>query len=118
MLEKLKQQLKRLEEFESDEDRIAEIHDQTVLDMVSQIRDRLKDQIPSLVEMQGYARRHKALVKGMWPKLGEPPDVPAALLRPDGVTPFWPDKPPPMELPPPMTMLKPKAGCSMSPSFL
>jgi hypothetical protein len=119
MVKTTQEQLKRIQEFEADEERLAEIHEQPVLDTVSQIRDRMKEQLPSLLEMQGYAREHKDVVIKMWPNaIGEPPDIAKVLLRPDGATPWWPDKAPPMELPPPMIMLKPKAGCSLSPTFL
>jgi len=81
------------------------------------VLEKVAEQTKHLVRVHNFALKHKHLVDKMHSPEEDPPFVARALLREDG-TPWWPDKPPPVEMAPRMIMMKPKPGVWMRPTFL
>eukprot|EP00929_Paragymnodinium_shiwhaense_P057122 TRINITY_DN28585_c0_g1_i1.p1 TRINITY_DN28585_c0_g1~~TRINITY_DN28585_c0_g1_i1.p1 ORF type:complete len:527 (+),score=175.77 TRINITY_DN28585_c0_g1_i1:99-1679(+) len=93
--------------------------DDGVLRKLRRAEDQHKDLLASLGDVDKRLQRNREFMMSMRrpPFEGDPPELPQQLLRPDG-TPWWPEPPPPVKLPPRMIMLKPQPGVKLDPAFL
>eukprot|EP00928_Gymnodinium_smaydae_P020804 TRINITY_DN18041_c0_g1_i1.p1 TRINITY_DN18041_c0_g1~~TRINITY_DN18041_c0_g1_i1.p1 ORF type:complete len:507 (+),score=129.53 TRINITY_DN18041_c0_g1_i1:159-1679(+) len=108
-LQKAREQLALLEEFQEDENRSA--LGPKLSGIVNLIHKKLSDEAKVMQKIDDFAQRHQKQVLSMAVLPKEPPFIPPELLRRDG-TPWWPEDPPPVELPGRMIMVKPLPGAT------